>query len=132
MWPRVIEVMLSCWLAISPFVFASPSGRTVLISWNSLTCAAAVALLALLSFWRPLRRAHLGICGVALWLILFAYFKSAYPVAPAFQNYVITGLLLAMFAIIPSEANQGPEVWRHAPARVGDRFGDSLVNNGRD
>jgi hypothetical protein len=83
MWARVVEIMIGCWLAISPFIFRHAAGEKALW-WNDLGAAVAVIVLASLSFWRPLRHAHLAIGLVALWLIGFAYLASAHPVPPAF------------------------------------------------
>src|SRR5207247_2056429 len=53
MWARVVEVMLGCWLAVSPFVFRHPAEER---AWwaNDLICALLVVALALLSVWPPL------------------------------------------------------------------------------
>ena len=111
MWARVIEVMLGCWLAVSPFVFRHPAEQTAF--WlNDLICAAAAILLALVSIWPPLRYAHLANAGVALWLIGYAFWASVYPTPPALQNDIIVGLLLMMFAIVPNEASLPPQSWR--------------------
>jgi hypothetical protein len=75
-----------------------------------MACAAVVVLLALLSFHASLRRAHLGTCAVALWLIGFRY--AAEAARPAAQNQIVVGLLLFMFAIVPSEASRPPRSWR--------------------
>ena len=111
MWARVIEVMLGCWLAISPFIFVHDSTAGTL--WvNDLSCAFAVVLFALLSFWKPLRHAHLAIGVVGGWLIGFGYLMSPYPPPPAFQNYILVGLLLMMLAVVPNEASAPPSSWR--------------------
>jgi hypothetical protein len=90
MWARVVEIMLGCWLAISPFVFDHPVENS---AWwiNDLCSGFAVATLALLSFWTPLRHAHFGLLLVALWLIGFAYLALPYPTPPALQNDLIIG-----------------------------------------
>lgn len=111
MWARVIEVMLGCWLAVSPFIFRHSADESGL--WlNDLFSALAVIMLALVSFWSPLRYAHLAIVLVALWLIGFGFWASGYPTPPALQNDILVGLLLLMFAIIPNEANLPPQGWR--------------------
>ncbi len=110
MWARVVEVMLGCWLGLSPFIFrhtAEEKGFWV----NDLLCGFAVVTLALASFWHPLRHARIAIAAIALWLILFG-FLTAPPAPPASQNHILTGLLLLMFAIIPNEANLPPRAWR--------------------
>jgi hypothetical protein len=109
MWPRVVEVMLGCWLGVSPFVFRHNSYQREL--WfNDLSCALAVTL-SLLSFWRPSRAAHFGVCGVAIWLIGFGYAWAPVPAPAALQNDILVGMVLLMFAIIPNEANVPPRSW---------------------
>jgi hypothetical protein len=111
MWGRVVEIMLGLWLAISPFLFGHyPSNRPLWLS--DLVCGAAVVLLASLSFWQPLRYAHVAILAVACWLMGFAYFHGGYPAAPGYQNEIILGLTLLLIAIIPNDASQPPPAWR--------------------
>jgi len=109
MWPRVVEVMLGCWLGMSPFIFRHNPHQTEL-RLNDLACALAIVTLSLLSFWQPCRAAHFGLCGVAIWLIGFGYARAPLPAPPALQNDILVGMLLLMFAIIPNEANP-PRSW---------------------
>jgi hypothetical protein len=110
MWPRVVELMLACWLGVSPFTFRhNPQQRELWL--NDLACALAIVTLSLLSFWRPCRAAHFGLCGVAIWLIRFGYAMAPIPALPALQNDILVGMLLLMFAIIPNEANVPPRSW---------------------
>lgn len=110
MWPRVVEFMLACWLAISPFVFRHDPDATFL--WASdLACAAVVAALSLGSFWRPAHWLHLLILVVSAWLVAVG-FVGGYPAPPARQNDIIVGILLLLLAVIPSYADQPPEKWR--------------------
>lgn len=110
MWARIVEVMLGCWLAVSPFIFRhNPADRTMWL--NDLLSALAVVVFALVSFWRPLRLAHVANVAVALWLIAFGFW-APYPPALALQNDIVIGLLLLMFAIVPNHANQPPRPWR--------------------
>jgi|SRR5688572_14813536 len=116
MWARVIEVMLGCWLAISPFIFRHSEEDRVL--WFSdLFAAMVVIILALVSFWPPLRFAHVANLVIALWLIGFGFWASPYPSPPALQNDIVVGLLLLMFAIIPNQATRPPRSWRVFYAR---------------
>src|SRR5918999_1339915 len=82
MWARIVEVMLGCWLALSPFIFNHPTEKS---AWwiNDLTSGIALVTLALFSFWRPMRHAHLAIVLLGLWLISFAYLAAPYPTPPA-------------------------------------------------
>lgn len=110
MWARVIELMLGCWLAVSPFIFRhSPEDRVLWFS--DLLSALVIIVVVLVSFWPPLRFAHIANLAVALWLIAFGYW-APYPTPPALQNDIVVGLLLMMFAIIPNNANEPPQPWR--------------------
>jgi hypothetical protein len=110
-WPRVVELMLGCWLLLSPFVFRHDP-QALWLCWTALVSGAAVVACSLLSFCRPLRHAHWATLGIALALIGSAW--AAGSAAPALQNQVAVGLLLAMFAILPTEANTPPRGWRAA------------------
>jgi len=111
MWGRLSECLLALWLASSPMVFGH--GERFDGCVNDLACASLILLLALLSFLPPLSRAHLGNVVVALWLLALGYLGSeGHPPAPAAQNHVGVGLVLALFAIVPSRASEPPPAWR--------------------
>jgi len=110
MWARVIEFMLACWLAISPFVFRHDPDQAFL--WASdLVSAAVVASVALLSFRRSLRKLHLVHLVTGVWLIGVGVLGAPSPPPPALQNDVVVGLLLWMFAIVPSDSATPPPRW---------------------
>jgi hypothetical protein len=72
----------------------------------------AVIVFALLSFWAPMRFAHIVNLVIGLWLIAFGFWAVPYPTPPALQNDIVVGLLLVMFAIIPNDATRPPRAWR--------------------
>jgi hypothetical protein len=111
MWARVIEVMLGCWLAMSPFIFRH-SAEDKILWFNDFFASTVVIVLALVSFWSSLRFAHVANLVAALWLIAFGFLASPYPAPPALQNDIVVGMLLLMFAIIPNEATRPPRPWR--------------------
>lgn len=115
MWSRVVEVMLGCWLLVSPFVFRHSSSEPRL--WIvDFTAGLAVIVCGLLSYMPSLRWAHLLTLLTASALVGFAVVDSAVLVnwgvagiaAPALQNHVVLGLLLLMLGIIPNHASQPP------------------------
>ena len=110
MWSRAIEVLLGIWLLASPFVFAFPAERP---AWwlNDLAAGGFVILFGLLSFWNPVRKAHLLSLLVACWLIAFAYYHGLGDAPPASQNHLAVGLALLMFAVIPNHASDPPHSW---------------------
>lgn len=117
MWARVVELMLGAWLVISPFVFRGTPGVDDYFV-NDLICGSLAGLFALLSFWRPTRRAHLATLALGAWLALFGYFSADRPGPPAAQNDLVIGLLLIVFAVVPTEASRPPIPWRDGtPAR---------------
>jgi peptidoglycan/LPS O-acetylase OafA/YrhL len=110
MWPRNVEAMLALWLALSPFIFQIPARHTG--AWAvDLGAALLIMMFSLASYWRPLRRAHLGTLAVGLGLAIYGFVQSRPP--PSWhQNHILVGLLLVMFAIIPAQANAPPRPWR--------------------
>ncbi len=111
MWARVVEVMISIWLALSPFIFHHPSEETFLWT-NDFVCASLIALFALLSFWRPLQKIHLATLVVAFWLWSLGYSNFPEKASIASQNSVVICLLLLMLAIIPSHSEEPSSSWK--------------------
>jgi len=111
MWARVCETMIGCWLLMSPFIFRHSEGAWALWA-TDLGAGFATIVLALASYWDPLRRAHLAILAVAFWLVGFGRFAESPPLSPALQNDILVGLLLMLFAIIPTEASEPPRAWQ--------------------
>ena len=111
MWARVVEFMLACWIAISPFIFRYPGNDTFLWA-NDFICASLVALFALLSFWHPLRNIHLLTLGVALWMWGMGYRSFPEMTYPEHENSAIIGLLLLMLAIVPSHSHHPSPSWQ--------------------
>ena len=115
MWPRTSEVALAVWLALSPFIFRHAPEHAVLW-WSDMVAAFLVMTISLLSFWRRTLHVHLLNVPIALWLMAFGYFALGNPPPPGAQNEMVVGLILLMFAIIPSEATLPPAEWREASA----------------
>lgn len=103
--------MFGAWLMASPFVFRATADSGA-YSASSFICGGLVMALSLLCFWTPLRYAHLGTLLVALSLAGHGYFAADRPGPPAAQNEIMTGLLLLLFAILPSNVNEPPRPWR--------------------
>lgn len=114
MWPRIVELLIACWLVASPFVFGHIKGPPAF--WVSdFACGGAIAALALLSFSERGRWLHLVELAIAGWLMGFGFLASADPL-PCLQNNILTASVLMMFAIIPCEANVPPRAWREFSA----------------
>jgi hypothetical protein len=103
--------MIGCWLLMSPFIFRHSEG-----DWQfwatDFGCGFAVIVLALASYWSPLRHAHLMILVVAGWLVGFGRLHQGPPLPPALQNDILVGLTLALLALIPSQASEPPRTWQ--------------------
>lgn len=105
MWPRVVEVLLGCWLLISPFVFrGTPSAGDYAVS--QVASGTVIVIASLLCFWRRARGARFVTLLAALWLALHGYFASVRPGPPSAQNEITVGLLLLLFAILPNDVNE--------------------------
>lgn len=111
MWARVVEFMLACWLALSPFILHYPSDDKFL--WISdFLCALLTALFALLSFSPYLSKIHHLTLAVGLWLLFVGYQNFPEYALPSQENSVALGLLLMMLAIVPSHSHRPPSSWR--------------------
>ncbi|HSX04147.1 MAG TPA: hypothetical protein VLG76_05400 [Rhabdochlamydiaceae bacterium] len=99
------------WLVISPFIFHY--SREDHFFWTSdYTCAFLIAFFALLSFWEPLRKAHLLSLGVALWLVFAAYRSFPMLATAAEENSLAVGVSLLMFAIVPCHSHRLSPSWQ--------------------
>lgn len=111
MWARVVEFMLACWLAISPFIFRYPGNERFF--WiNDYICAFLIGLFAFLSFWHPLRKIHLLSIGVGLWLIKVGYQTFPQLASAPEENAMSIGILILMLAIVPSHSHMPPHSWQ--------------------
>ena len=80
MWSRVVEVMLGCWLLMSPFLFHYAAG-CVAVWANDLACGALLPLCTLLltGFHYAYSSAVAPVGG---WLIGFAYCTASTAFRP--------------------------------------------------
>lgn len=126
MWARTVEVMLGCWLILSPFIFRHEQGDSYLWS-NDILCGVAIIFLALLSYWRKTEQAHFAQLLIAAWLFGQAFLQpSPPPPPPAYQNHIVLAFLLLMFAIIPNRASIPPKGWREYYRRAAQTSGGCL------
>ena len=110
MWPRTVEAMLACWLAVSAFIFRYPD-QPAHQWWHDWIVATLILVFALMSFVRQPRRAHLLELLVAAWLIGYGWATTDGIHDGARQNWICLGLLLLMLAIIPTDCIKPPYAW---------------------
>lgn len=121
MWPRIVELMLGVWLTISPFVFRVPAERTAVRLVDYAT-GSLVVLVALLCYLPALRIAHVATLLAGLGLAVYGWSGTrGDAVDPVHQNHIITGLLLAVFAVVPTSASSPPPAFRRQLHREGLR-----------
>jgi hypothetical protein len=107
MWARVVEIMLGCWLLVTPFVFRDTPGIEAYARIAVIVGALAGAM-SLLSFWNPMRFARFGTLILAFSLMIHGYVSAARPGPPTAQNEIVVGLVLLLFAILPNDVNRPP------------------------
>lgn len=112
MWGRVVEMMTAVWLLLSPFIFGAQADAAVL--WGDVATALLIAILSALSYWHPMRYAHVAILLIAVGLVLVGRFVTPPPASPAQQNHIFVGFFLMMIAIVPNTASQPPRVWQRS------------------
>lgn len=112
MWARDFEIALALWLALAPFVVGRVHDEAAWMGTADLACAALVLCLALASYSRRFRTAHLAELPLAIGLAGIGWITSIGEATPASQNRLLVGLLLAMFAVVPSEAFSPPRALR--------------------
>jgi hypothetical protein len=111
MWARVVEIMLGAWLVISPLVFRDTPWPRALHRQRPDVRIAGHRLCPAL-FLAARERAHLATLVLGAWLAGYGYFSAPRPGPPAAQNEIVLGLLLMVFAVVPTEAARPPEPWR--------------------
>jgi hypothetical protein len=105
MWARICELLLGIWLLYSHFLF-DYKGKVDLVS------TFFILLFASLCFIKRLQKMHL--LQIIPASLLF-YVSYTYPVVPlpfSLQNFILVGLSLLLFAVIPSHASDHPEPWK--------------------
>ena len=111
MWARVTEFMLGCWMLCSPFIFRGEHRGDAPVIWD-FTAGVLMITFALLSFWERTRYAHIGNLLLAIGMVLGPRIALAPEIPPAGENFMMIGLLLLMFAMVPNLASHPPHAWR--------------------
>lgn len=116
MWPRLCEIALGIWLLASPMVLEGSSRTDLIIR----ALGALVILFSGGALAERFRRAYLLTFALSLSMVGWALLQPS-PASGQVQNLVVTGLLLAMFAILPPETTQPPREWRRFEAGRDDQ-----------
>ena len=116
MWARFFEMGLALWLGFSSFVFNYPNEDPFFIQ-SDLLAAGFTFLFSLLSFWEPLRKTHLLIFLIAIYLCAVSYSTFPEIALPYQENSIAVGLFLLMLAIVPNRAHLPPRSWREFNSR---------------
>src|SRR5687768_14588745 len=101
MWARHFEIFLAIWLSISWLIFRYPDNSLLL--YHDFVVAAIIATISLLNY--KYRYIHLLNLSVVLWLITFVFVSNTTIADGPYQNYMVVGLLLMLFALIPPRAS---------------------------
>ncbi len=109
MWARHCEVFLGIWLAISWLIFSYTPNMHSMIYFDWAICS-LICIFSLSGYLPRLRYCHLMNFIVGCSLIGIA-FTSPDGHLPPYQNYMVIGLLLLMFPIVPTNASQPPVEW---------------------
>ncbi|MEQ8768034.1 MAG: hypothetical protein RL885_29290 [Planctomycetota bacterium] len=109
MWARVVEVLLACWLGVSPFVIpeASRTHPRYAVDYTAALLVAGFSLFACVprrGVWR------MGTFAVGLGIAVAGWCGLGNEAGA--QNLLSVGLLLAMFAVIPTQASELPRSWK--------------------
>lgn len=107
MWARDFEFFIGIWIAISWLVFDYRGPAHLVI--NDIICCLLIMFFALASYTKKFGHIHLFNFVMGIWLICFHFFFDI-PFA-ASQNYIVLGLLLLMFSLVPSHAERPPVAW---------------------
>lgn len=110
MWPRIVELTLGVWLLVSPTIVGGAEGAGGrVIPWIA---GVAVLILSGSTFVARFRLNNLGNLPVAAFLIVWGWSQAPRPGPAWAQSLILTGLLLALTAIVPTGAARPPQGWR--------------------
>lgn len=108
MWARHYEVALAIWLSLSWLIFRYPQEASLLMI-HDFVVAAAIATISLLNY--KYRYINLLNLFTSLWLITLVFISNTTIHDAPYQNYMVIGLILLVFTIIPQRASSPPVEW---------------------
>lgn len=110
MWARAVEIALASWLALSPFIFGHPD-EAAFLWYNDFACALAITIISSVALWPRAEKVHYLNVAVAAYLVVLGFTVPA-PPPPAYQNYIVLGIVLFVFAVIPTPTTLPPWSWQ--------------------
>jgi peptidoglycan/LPS O-acetylase OafA/YrhL len=109
-WARCVEAVLGAWLLSAPLVL--DHGDDALLWGNDVLCGLLILGCALIPCFGRWPRLHLFHLLTGSWLVGVGWMVSRQPERwVASQNSVMVGLVLLIFALIPTQATQPPDGW---------------------
>jgi hypothetical protein len=110
MWARLMEFIIGIWLGMSWLIFRYSVDHASL-QINDWICSVCIILFALISYKELFRYSHLLNFFIGLWLISWTFYSGTGIDFGPHQNYMVIGLLLLMFSLVPSRAQEPPKRW---------------------
>ena len=107
MWARHFEVSLAIWLSLSWLILRYPEGSFLM--FHDFSIAVLIITISLLNY--KYRYIHLLNLFTSLWLIILVFVSNTPITNAPYQNYMVIGLTLLIFAIIPPRASHPPVEW---------------------
>ena len=110
MWPRIAEILIGAWLAVSPWLLtkgAVPSQMAI-----DVIAGLLFVLFAIIELTTSYRSAHFLSILVALVLTAWGWFHVESIPFSLPQHDILVGLTILVFAIIPTGISTPPEGWQ--------------------
>lgn len=109
MWARHFEISLAIWLSLSWLILRYPEDSSLLM-FHDFFIAAIITTISLLNY--KYRYIHLLNFFTSLWLITLAFISNTPTTNAPYQNYMVIGLTLLIFTVIPPKASDPPKKWK--------------------
>lgn len=109
-WPRMAEALLGAWMAASPWVLpaAASAGPELRVA----PVVAGVLLMALALASRRFPRVNVLVLATGALTILWNWMAYPRPGPPVAQNGIVVGLVVCLFALVPTDPGRPPRAWR--------------------
>jgi hypothetical protein len=109
MWARHFEISLAIWLSLSWLILRYPEDSSLMM-FHDFFVAAIITTISLLNY--KYRYIHLLNLFTSIWLITLSFISDTPITNTPFQNYMVIGLTLLIFTVIPAKASHPPKEWK--------------------